>query len=1385
VRLEGVVTAKNKLSITGTVNGAGGYQGVLVYKALKGNSIDIKGTSNAWDAIHFANIGSVTSATTLLIDGDSSAVGKGILFSGTGVFTADSYSVKAKTAVNNGIWFGGTTTFNSTSTNTASLIDVTRTTAGGETIYNAGTLTINSGAGKATLQTSTDNVGGGIRINGGSTVNTIGDVTIGSKNSSNAYTMHQGTINAQGNLKLSGQVNSATRVNSDPGVNAGVWLQDSDGVVAKIFGTNGANITIDGTNTSRDAGVNLSVNNSANIISTTGTTSSGAVGNISITGTSTSGTGIANAAATISNDSGNTGNKGNVTLVGKSNGGDHWGITSTGQITAAGLVKMTGTAVGIRAGVSVGAKVEGGSVDIYGSSTKGVGVEIAAIVKSTDTPATSPGVTLTGFGGNTGGGINNQGVWVRTTGSVDSASKVSIVGTNAVAVNTSTLMGTLIQGTVKAAGDINLEGYSTSASSPNHGLVINNTVTSTGGNITATASAANGQKVALLISGGGALIASGTNQNITLKANTMDFSSATATSAINAGTVNITTKDADKAINIGVGDFSGPSVVQRLSLDQAELNKITAAKTVIGDSLNTGGIALDNVAVTTNASTGNITLLTAGNIAINRALTVGGTGATNNLTLNGAGASSTIIQNAAGIIKAAGLELLGTNATHTLNNAGNDIKKLAGDTKTVSLTNNANFAIDTVNTVGLTTSGNTTLNSTAAVTQTAAIKSAGLELLGAGGSYTLNNSGNTVQKLAGNTGTVSLTNQGNLTVGVVNATTGLTAANDIKLTTTTATGTALTINNDIKSDNGNVNLIAITSDTNSAPNAAVWSKAHVQGRDVTMSAKAQGLSGRTLGYRGTTTGKFTASNDLTLIGSTQNEGSGLYMYGGALAAGNALTIEGTSAKGQGVGFDKAPASSNVNIASGNGITIKGTASNSTSTAPQAAINLKDVDLTNSAGAVTLEALKGDITTGGTGILTQNGNGDVKLTTVDHGNIFVPKIINKGTGNVVIAAGSDLFAANGGGGQVKTFTGNTITQKASGQTYIYTGNANDTGSLSAVGGFANGLFLSTIGTDTVNAASNTEYKTSGTQNTIAGGAKTQVMFREKVALTGAFNNATLTYGDSTNSAAVKAALQATNPASGSSNIISTTSNAGIFKILNADFFADMASGKPSVDTALSLVTNKSTSGNLKANSAGYNVDIAGTKYTLSTTAKLVVNQKSLTALYAANDKVFDSNTNATVTGSLQNAITGDLVNPTNTNATFDTSAVGTNKLVRITGISLAGFDAANYKIDLVANPTFTATATAAITPIAPKPPAPVVPTGTTSSGVKIPLSAANPFQLASAEDLGGEDFCKNTSIDPLNENSTANSNSSCTCEESKLAQDAQICFEKNTQKVSLQ
>jgi hypothetical protein len=180
----------------------------------------------------------------------------------------------------------------------------------------------------------------------------------------------------------------------------------------------------------------------------------------------------------------------------------------------------------------------------------------------------------------------------------------------------------------------------------------------------------------------------------------------------------------------------------------------------------------------------------------------------------------------------------------------------------------------------------------------------------------------------------------------------------------------------------------------------------------------------------------------------------------------------------------------------------------------------------------------------------------------------------------------------------------------------------------------------------------------------------------------------------------------------------------------------------------------------------------------TTSSAKITQKSITALYTATDKVFDGNSNATVTSTLKDIVTGDAVTATHTSATFDTAAVGTNKTVTVAGIALAGGDASNYKLDPVVNPVNTATAKANITAAASIPPAPVVPTSASSSGrVKIPTPTANPFQLASAEELVEEDFCS--------DGSSGNSSSSCTCEDSKVAQDAQICFEKNTQKISAQ
>ena len=81
---------------------------------------------------------------------------------------------------------------------------------------------------------------------------------------------------------------------------------------------------------------------------------------------------------------------------------------------------------------------------------------------------------------------------------------------------------------------------------------------------------------------------------------------------------------------------------------------------------------------------------------------------------------------------------------------------------------NTGFAIGTVKTVGLTTTGNTTLSSTGTVTQSQKVAAAGLELLGAAGVYTLNSINNVVTTLAGSTGTVKFQDNAGFAIGTVN-----------------------------------------------------------------------------------------------------------------------------------------------------------------------------------------------------------------------------------------------------------------------------------------------------------------------------------------------------------------------------------------------------------------------------------------------------------------------------------------------------------------------------------------------------------------------------------------------------------------------------------------
>lgn len=1082
VATTGAVNASGALSITGTKTSAAGYQGANIASNLTGNSIAINGTGMNWDAIQLNNGVMLNATTTLNITGNSNSA-KGIYFVGTNTFNAASYSIKGTTDTNYGIHFGGTATFNSTSTLVESLIEGTKTTAGGDTVWMSSgtTLNLNSGAGKTVMATSATNVGGGIRLGfaGGSVVNTTGDVTIGSKNSANAYFMQQGTINA-----LSGKLTLKAQASGDA-----FYMQDGGGIASRVVGTNGANITIDGTSTGSGSGVNLNAStNTVNIISTGGVSGSGLAGSISITGTSATGPGIYKNAATITNTNGA------ITLNGTSSGGTGLGINSgTGAISSSA------------------------DLIIVGVSTGGYGVYSTGTLTST-------------------------------------IASVSVTGTS------STSSALSLQGDITANQIVTLSGTNTAAGNANATVYINRAVTATNGTIAVTANTSGTTASATQLASGAAL--NTTNRAITLSTDSLSIDTTVGAGAnINAGTNTVTLQNRSSGVLVSVGgnDVGNATVTSRtLGLTNAELNRVTAGNLLIGS--NTAGNITVSSATTTNATTGDIALQTAGNIAINTALTIGDAGATKTLTLNASGANSAITQTAA--IKSAGLELLGTNASYTLTSTGNDIKKLAGNTKLVNLTNNSAFVVDTVNTVGLTTSGNTTFRSAAAVTQTQKVAAAGLELLGTGGTYTLNNASNSISTLAANTGTLSFVNSANFTVGAVNSSGITTTAGDVTL----ASNNGITVAANITS---NGNDIAITANGNGGTSKGFEQSAgtiNAGAGDITIvgtTKTAMGWPNRIgADVRGTITGNnisitgtsdtvaatdgmgvqfqgassVSATGTLTVAGEVKGGGTGRAVVIGngintptLLSGATGIDISGTlssanlgSADNAGVfieasGVTATSSSGAINITgdstaagaafSKNAVFLKyainlsaqtGTTIQGTSAGTGASVNLDpEANINVTTGALTIKTGGNDtsnafIMSGANALITQNSNAGVLVRTSGTGNVTAPKIINNGTGNVVVAAGSAIAAGTGTGGQVLTVAGNNITQISTGKTYIYTGAASGTGDLGKLNTSFETLYYEGA-SNTINTAFSSSYNT-----TITNGANMQVLFREAAA-----------------------------------------------------------------------------------------------------------------------------------------------------------------------------------------------------------------------------------------------------------------------------------------------
>jgi hypothetical protein len=261
----------------------------------------------------------------------------------------------------------------------------------------------------------------------------------------------------------------------------------------------------------------------------------------------------------------------------------------------------------------------------------------------------------------------------------------------------------------------------------------------------------------------------------------MNANNAITTLAGNTGTVNLVENN---GFAIGTVNTAGLTTSGDITLSST--GSVTAADALSAaglELLGTAGIYTltdsGNAITPLAANPGVVSFLENSGFAIGSVNTVGST-TTGNLTL-----SSTGVGTESANIVTPGLELLGVGGTYTLTNTGNAITTLAGNTGTVSLLENSGFALGTVNTVGLTTSGDVTLSTTGTVTGPNKVAAAGLELLGTGGIYTLVNASNALTTLAGYTGVVSVLENSGFVIGSVN-TAGLTPSGNLTLSSSGA-----------------------------------------------------------------------------------------------------------------------------------------------------------------------------------------------------------------------------------------------------------------------------------------------------------------------------------------------------------------------------------------------------------------------------------------------------------------------------------------------------------------------------------------------------------------------------------------------------------------------
>ncbi|WP_090142262.1 YDG domain-containing protein [Limnohabitans sp. DM1] len=1324
-------TSSGKLNVVMTANGdatsTSNSQGIALNNVIdaNGGQVTLSGTSKNTSGVQLG---------PTYVYGVNNNSRSGVVFNGGSGITADNYQVTGTHTVAagnsfgvSGVYLDGSVNFKATG-NTDSNITGNSNAQGnfgpGVMVMDNATIRLdNQGTGVTTLKGSNTNTGGGngVRIGAGTNsavINAIGRVTLGQQSANlNAPIFVRGTINAsqnsasQSGLSILGQtgLNTSAVQIWDTTINATGIDVVVDGITANAAGVyiqnavnttwTTKNLTVIGVanTTAGSSGTGVQVQRYSNVLTVN------ASGNIAVQGT-VQGTGTGSGLYFAQSGWGAQAPRmtagGNITLRGnnrasETNGTEAVYIGSGVQATAGGNIVLQGetnnaavnainfysAATSFTAWNTVGASALQGNTTLQAtgnvlvqSNQGGIYLtnQLSSTLNNGGTPLLTSDTKITGKNitfDNTGAGMTTGASNTVGSGSIDAttgaitAGSGKATGTRTTDINPASLANA--HGVnfgdnrdIKATGNLHIMGASTAGDG-----VRSIAKMEAGESLTIAGQTQSAAQRAVVITNNGALngiLKVTDGKTINIHANTLTLGgAATAVDAGTTSTVNIKTLTSGNEIVISAADTPSTTLAsQKLGIDQSELNRINAGHLVIGDTASTGKITVSG-ATTTAATTGNITLQTGGNIEVNAALTVGddpGTTATveasKTLTLNAAGANSAVSQTATAAIKATGLELLGTNATHTLTNVNNQVATLAVNSKAINYVNSSALTLGVVNaTTGInatgdvsiaTQTGNLTISenvNTTASSATALVLNAG-KSSGVGAAVGADVGGNIV---VGSGKTVGV-DSGGVAQLMTGSITGDTSAAGL------AAAGKFRYNSDESSTNYNTAL-------SSGVNVIYREKPTVTVNVNSVSKTYDGIT-------------FTGGN-----GFTEVTPSGL-KNGDALTGATATAIFGGTAQ-------------NAKNASSTPYTLSASESNAGKSALGYGVTYNSGTLTVAKKDVTLTSITA-------ANKTYDGNTNATITAGTFGGtVGTETLVISGSGSfdtknagsnktVTVSDVTSLTKANGTNGGdwdnynltttgIKTTTAN-IAKKDVTLTSITAANKTYDGNTNAT--ITAGTFGGTVGTETlvISGSGSFDTKNAGTGKTVTvsdvtsltkangtgdwdnynltttGSKTTTANIAKKDVTLDSLTAANKTYDGNTNATITAGAISGT---VGTETLV--ISGSGTFHTKNA------GTGKTvTVSDVISLTKANGTNGGDWDN---YNLTTTGIK---TTTANIAKKDVTLDSLTAAN-KTYDANTNATITAGTFGGTVGTETLAVSGSGSFDTKNAGTGKTVTVSDV----------------------------------------------------------------------------------------------------------------------